>query len=195
MLPIFHTDPSHHYIQHVPFLRHYPTERGWLYIKSKRTSGCNHPLRMQMTILFQGKQSGSLPSPLVSSSLEETSDWQRNLAKIIFDSEVLFQGFTNFSWPLLINKKLNVKWSRYRLGVAQRMGRGIALLFHDRGTRRGWVVSSTSRPQFTTGKDPVPILQGGMGGPRGRSGRAENCVLTGVRSRTVQPVVSRCMFL
>jgi len=39
------------------------------------------------------------------------------------------------------------------------VGRGIALLFHDRGTRRGWVVSSTPRPHFTPGKDPVTILQ------------------------------------
>jgi len=30
-----------------------------------------------------------------------------------------------------------VKGTRYRPGVAQRVGRGIALLFHDRGTRRG----------------------------------------------------------
>jgi len=30
-----------------------------------------------------------------------------------------------------------VKFSRYRPGVAPRVGRGIALLFHDRGTRRG----------------------------------------------------------
>ena len=52
-----------------------------------------------------------------------------------------------------------VKWSRYRPGVAQRVGRGIALLFHDCGTRRGWVVSSKPRPHFATGKDPVPILQ------------------------------------
>jgi len=44
-------------------------------------------------------------------------------------------------------------------GVAQRVGRGIALLFHDRGTRRGWVVSSTPWPHFIPGKDPVPILQ------------------------------------
>ena len=51
------------------------------------------------------------------------------------------------------------KWSRYRPGVAQGVGRGIALLFHDRGTRRGWVVSSTPRPHFTTGKPSVPILQ------------------------------------
>ena len=39
------------------------------------------------------------------------------------------------------------------------VGRGIALLFHDRSTRRGWVVSSTPRPHFTPGKDPVPIVQ------------------------------------
>ena len=55
--------------------------------------------------------------------------------------------------------KVKVKWSRYRPGMAQRVGRGIALLFHDHGTRRGWVVSSTHRPLFTPGKDPVPILQ------------------------------------
>ena len=171
-LPIFHTNPSHHYIQHLLGLRHYPTERGWLYIKSERTSGCNQPLRMQMTILFQGKQSGSFPSSLVSSSLEETSDWQRNLAKIIFNYEVLFQGFTNVPWPLFINKMVKEKWFRYRPGVAQRVGRGIALLFHERGTRRWWVVSSTPRLHFTPGKDPGTYFTGGWVGPRaGLDGR------------------------
>jgi len=72
--------------------------------------------------------------------------------------------------------KLNVKrCSRYRSGVAQRVGTGIALLFHDRGTRRGWVVSSTPRPHFTTGKDPVPILQ--------EAGWAPGPVWTGGKSR------------
>jgi len=33
--------------------------------------------------------------------------------------------------------------------VAQRVGKGIALLFHDR---------DTSRPHFTPGEDPVPVL-------------------------------------
>jgi len=37
---------------------------------------------------------------------------------------------------------VTVKCSRYRPGVAQRVGGGLALLSHDRGTRRGWVVSS-----------------------------------------------------
>ena len=63
---------------------------------------------------------------------------------------------SNFLVILLLVK---VKCSRYRPGVAHRLVRGIALLFHDRGTRRGWVVSSTLRPQFTPRKDPVPILQ------------------------------------
>ena len=36
-----------------------------------------------------------------------------------------------------IISKVKVKCSRYRPGVAQRVGRGIALLFHDRGTRKG----------------------------------------------------------
>ena len=57
-----------------------------------------------------------------------------------------------------INKK-NVKWSSYRPGAVQRVGRGIALLFHDRGTGKWWVVSSTPRPHFTLWKDPVPIAQ------------------------------------
>ena len=59
--------------------------------------------------------------------------------------------------------------------MAQRMGRGIALFFHDRGTRRGWVVSSTPRPHFTLGKDPVPILQ--------EVGWAPGPVWTGGKSR------------
>ena len=60
-------------------------------------------------------------------------------------------------------------------GVAQRLVRGIALLLHDRGTERGWVVSSTPRPHFTSGKDPVPILQ--------VAGWAPGPVWTGGKSR------------
>jgi len=61
-----------------------------------------------------------------------------------------------------------------RPGVAQRVGRGIAVLFHDRGTRRGWVVSSTPRSLFTPGKDPVPILQeaGWVPGPVWTGGKS-----------------------
>ena len=59
--------------------------------------------------------------------------------------------------------------------MAQRVGRGIALVLHDCGTRRGWVVSSTPRPHFTPGKDPVPILH--------EAGWAPGPVWTGGKSR------------
>ena len=49
--------------------------------------------------------------------------------------------------------------------VPQRVGRGIALLFHDRGTRKGCVVSSTPRPYFTPGKEPVHIVQEAVWAP------------------------------
>jgi len=41
------------------------------------------------------------------------------------------------------------------------------------------------------GKDPVTILQEEAGWAPGLVWRAENLVLTGIRSRIVQPVVSR----
>ena len=67
---------------------------------------------------------------------------------------MLLFNFVSYIFLLLM-----LKWSRYRPGVAQSVGRGIALLFHDRGTSKWWVVSSTPRPHFTPGKDTVPILQ------------------------------------
>ena len=74
----------------------------------------------------------------------------------------------------LLNVKVKVKCTRYRPGVAQRVGRGIALLFHARGTRRGWVVSSTPRQHFTPRKDPVLTLQeaGWVPGPVWTGGKS-----------------------
>jgi len=43
------------------------------------------------------------------------------------------------------------------------------------------VVSSTPRPHFTTGKDPVPFYRR-LGGPQGQSGREVNLVPTGIRT-------------
>ena len=93
------------------------------------------------------------------------------------------QTHTHTHTHIYIYIKVKVKRSRYRPGVAQRVGRGTAVLFHDRGTRRKWVVSSTPRPQFTR----YPIYRR-LGGPQVRCGWAEKLVPTGIRSRTVQPV-------
>ena len=82
------------------------------------------------------------------------------------------------------------KCSCYRPGVAQRVGRDIALLFHDRGTRRGeWSATCPGRT-LPPGKTRYPLYRR-LGGPQGQSGRTENHVPTGIWSRTVQPVASR----
>jgi len=67
------------------------------------------------------------------------------------------------------------------VGGKVRLGRSIALLFHDCGTRRGWVVSSTPWPHFTPWKDPVPILQD--------AGWAPGPVWTGGKSRPHQDLI------
>jgi len=73
-----------------------------------------------------------------------------------------------------VKVKVKVKWCHYRPGVAQRVGRGITLLFHNCGTRKGWVVSGTTRQHFTPGKDPVPIFQeaGWVPGPVWTGGKS-----------------------
>jgi len=104
------------------------------------------------------------------------SDWslvQRNPT----ECDVSWVWSWSFDNEALAHKELlkKVKWSRYRPCVAQRLGRVIALLFHGRGTRRGCLVSSTPRPHFTPGEDPVPIVQ--------EAGWAPGSVWTGEKSR------------
>jgi len=49
-------------------------------------------------------------------------------------------------------------------------------------TRKGWGVSVTSRPLFTPGKDPVPIVQEAGWAPGPFRTGAENLAPTGIRS-------------
>jgi len=68
-------------------------------------------------------------------------------------------------------KKVKVKWSCYRPGVAQTVGRSIALLFHDSGTRRGEL--SAVRPgRLYPRERPCTHCTGGWVDPRaGLDGR------------------------
>jgi len=75
--------------------------------------------------------------------------------------------------------------------TAHRGSRGIALLFHNHGTKRWWGVSVTPRPLFTSGKDPVPIVQEAGWAPGPVWTGAENLAPPGFDPRTVQPVASR----
>jgi hypothetical protein len=75
--------------------------------------------------------------------------------------------------------------------VAQRVGRGIVLLFHDLGTRRGeWSAARPGR-DLPPGKTRYPLYRR-LGGPQGRSGQGRKISPPpGFDPRTVQPVVSR----
>jgi len=75
-----------------------------------------------------------------------------------------------------------VQTLRLCTGRTDHMGsRGIALLFLDHGTRRGWVVSVTSRPLFNPGKYPVPIVQEAGWAPGPVWTGAENLAPNGIR--------------
>ena len=88
------------------------------------------------------------------------------------------------SYPPHIARSIKGKVIPLQVRCGPRVSRGIALLFHDRGTRRGWVVSSKPRPHFTPGKDPVPILQ--------EVGWAPGPVWTGGKSRPNRDSIPVC---
>jgi hypothetical protein len=66
--------------------------------------------------------------------------------------------------------------------TAHRGSRGIALPFHDHGTRRGCGVSVMPRPLSTPGKYPVPIVQEPGWGTGPVWTGADNVAPTGIRS-------------
>ena len=66
--------------------------------------------------------------------------------------------------------------------TAHRGSSGIALLFHDHGTRRGWGVSVTPWPLFTPGKKQVPIVQEAGWTPGPVWTGEENLAPTAIRS-------------
>ena len=77
--------------------------------------------------------------------------------------------------------------------MAHRRNRGIALLFLDHGTRRGWRVSVMPQLLFTPRKDPVPIVQEAGWAPGLVWTGAENLAPTGIRSPD-RPAHSQSLF-
>ena len=102
---------------------------------------------------------------------------------------VAFQTISNY---MLINQAVVtfchlscIRWKKVKCTLVQalrlctgvmahRESRGIALPFHDHGTRRGWGVSVMPRPLFTPRKTLVPIVQeaGWAPGPVDRCGKS-----------------------
>jgi len=66
--------------------------------------------------------------------------------------------------------------------TAHRGSRGVALLFYDHSTRRGWGVSFTPPRSLPPGKDMVPIVREAGWAPGPVWTGAENLASTGIRS-------------
>ena len=133
-----------------------------------------------------------------SSSQLLVTNWIQSLKGVCIVSTFLcayicdFMFSCVFSLPLKVKVKVTlVQELRLCTGcTAHRRSRGIALPFHDQGTRRGWGVSVTPRPLFTPGKDSVPIVQR-LGGPQGRSGQVRKISSPpGFDRQAIQPVAS-----
>ena len=87
--------------------------------------------------------------------------------------------------------KIKVQLSRYRPGVAQRVGRGIALLFRDRGTRLGVSGQQHAPAALYPRERPVTHFTGGCVGHRAGLDGGKISSPPGFDPQTVQPVVSR----
>jgi hypothetical protein len=75
--------------------------------------------------------------------------------------------------------------------TAHRRIRGIALPFHDHGTRRGWGISVSPGRYLPAGKTRYPLYRR-LGGLQGRSGQVRKISPPpGFDPRTVRPVASR----
>ena len=80
-------------------------------------------------------------------------------------------------FPMFLVSSINIKHKKGSVlvtgpVVAQRVGIGIALPFHDHGTRRGWLVRRMPRPYFIPGERPGTHCTGGWVGLRaGLDGR------------------------
>jgi hypothetical protein len=83
-----------------------------------------------------------------------------------------------------------VKQSHYRPEQTQRVGRGIALLFRDLGTRRGWVVSLTPRPLYPQERPSTHCTGGWVGLRAGLDVREKSRPPPGFDPRTIQPIAS-----
>ena len=76
--------------------------------------------------------------------------------------------------------------------MAHRGSRGLALPFHDHGTRRGEGSASHPGRSLPPGKTQYPLYRR-LGGPQGQSGQVQKNLAPplGFDPRTIQPVASR----
>jgi hypothetical protein len=116
-----------------------------------------------------------------------TSKHILNITESVEQHTDINRNSSNNSFKTICEK---VKVNRNRPKGVQR-GRGIAVLFLDPGTRRGWVVSTTNRPLYLPER-PGTHCTGGWVGSRADLDVCEKSrPLPGFDPRTVQAVASR----
>jgi hypothetical protein len=81
----------------------------------------------------------TVSSAFSAACLDSAAASSSNSCAIVSQQHVICSAATcgNSGTASYTHLTVKVKLSRYRPGVAQRVGTGIVLLFHDRGTRRG----------------------------------------------------------
>ena len=84
----------------------------------------------------------------------------------LLDCGHLQRSVVNILTKFCKGKKKKLKFSRYRPGVAQRVGRGIAILFHDHGTRKGMSGQQQAPAALYPREIPGTHFTGGWVGPR-----------------------------
>ena len=135
--------------------------RQWLGSAEHRSELSRHIQLSYNQVYKLRKHKQQVAAPVYfSGAITNWQDWSETVVQVPSVSAtspgIAHGAVQHLSCPHGTNVK--VKWSRYRPSVAQMVGRGITLLFHDSGTGRGWVFSSTPRPHFNPGKDPVPTV-------------------------------------
>ena len=117
-------------------------------------------------------------SPSQKHTISITKQWQLNMLRVLRIPKFMCLKIMKGKAKCTLVQALRLCTGR----TAHRGSRGIAILFLDHGTRRGWGVSVTPRPLFTPGKDPVPILQEARWAPGPVWTGVENLAPTGIRS-------------
>jgi len=157
-------------------------------LNTSLNAGFSRSRKTKTTPIWRPRQSVR-PSSILSLSLSLlhcTGDQIISLIFMKFES-----GFFTERHPATVNTAKSAQWQSYFTvkgkvhhctgRTAHRGSTGIALLFLDHGTRRGWV-SVTPRPLFIPEKDPVPIVQEDGWAPGPVWTGAENLAPTGIES-------------
>ena len=154
-------------------------------------SGC-HDINMKTesdVSCLTMKENAAVPRKHYKITKSKKCEWHWWLLNLMWPwrSSISYAQSHTYACTHMYNYKIMVKCTlvqalRLCTGrTAHRGSRGIALPFHDHGTRKGWGVSVMPRPFFTPGKDLIPFIQEAGWAPGLVWTGVENLAPTGIR--------------